>query len=206
MGRNEAVRVHDLLWISKDTELLSLGQPAWVGDALTQSSVVVVRRADAPPGFIPVGIRGSSRGQRHAAFLRKADVLACRTPESLAAEQVWDEAAVALPLPLLRALKMVSEFSKRNHLVWGPIGSVGYQLATGTPVTGARSDLDLLVRCDASLSRACLRALHTIQPGLVRVDVILEGPAGAVALEEYLQDRPALIKTFRGPRIDAFTW
>jgi phosphoribosyl-dephospho-CoA transferase len=206
MGRNEAVRVHDLLWISKDTELLSLGQPAWVGDALTQSSVVVVRRADAPPGFIPVGIRGSNRGQRHAAFLRKADVLACRTPESLAAEQVWDEAAVALPLPLLRALKMVSEFSKRNHLVWGPIGSVGYQLATGTPVTGARSDLDLLVRCDAYLSRACLRALHTIQPGLVCVDVILEGPAGAVALEEYLQDRPPLIKTFRGPRIDAFTW
>lgn len=205
MGSNDAVRVHDLLWISKDTELLSLGQPAWVRDALTQSSVVVVRRADAPPGFIPVGIRGSSRGQRHAAFLRKADVLACRTPESLAAEQVWHEASVALPLPLLRALKMVGEFSRRNHLVWGPVGSVGYQLATGTPVTGAASDLDMLVRCDASLSRACLRALHTIHPGLVRVDVILEGPAGAVALEEYLQDRPALIKTVRGPRIDTFT-
>ena len=206
MGSNDAVRVHDLLWISKDTELLSLGQPAWVRDALTQSSVVVVRRADAPPGFIPIGIRGSSREQRYAAFLRKADVLACRTPESLAAEQEWHEASAALPLPLLHALEMVCEFSKRNHLVWGPIGSVGYQLATGMPVTSATSDLDMLVRCDASLSRACLRALQTIHPGLVRVDVILEGPAGAVALEEYLQDRPALIKTFRGPRIDAFTW
>ncbi len=206
MGSNDAVRVHDLLWISKDAELLSLGQPTWVRDALRQSSFVVVRRADAPPGFIPVGIRGSSRGQRHAAFLRKADVLACRTPESLAAEQVWHEASAALPLPLLRALKIVGEFSKGNHLVWGPIGSVGYQLATGTPVTGATSDLDMLVRCDAFLSRACLRALHTIHPGLVRVDVILEGPTGAVALEEYLQDRPALIKTIRGPRIDAFTW
>ncbi len=206
MGSNDAVRVHDLLWISKDAELLSLGQPTWVRDAVRQSSVVVVRRADAPPGFIPVGIRGSSRGQRHAAFLRKADVLACRTPESLAAEQVWHEASAALPLPLLRALKIVGEFSKGNHLVWGPIGSVGYQLATGTPVTGATSDLDMLVRCDAFLRRECLRALHTIHPGLVRVDVILEGPTGAVALEEYLQDRPALIKTIRGPRIDAFTW
>jgi phosphoribosyl-dephospho-CoA transferase len=206
MESNDAVRVHDLLWISKDTELLSLGQPAWVREALTQSSVVVVRRADAPSGFIPVGIRGSSREQRHAAFLRKDDVLACRTPESLAAEQVWHEASAALPLPLLRALKMVGEFSRGNHLVWGPIGSVGYQLATGTPVTGATSDLDMLVRCDASLSRACLRALHTIHTGLVRVDVILEGPVGAVALEEYLQDRPALIKTVRGPRIEAFTW
>jgi phosphoribosyl-dephospho-CoA transferase len=206
MESNDAVRVHDLLWISKDTELLSLGQPAWVREALTQSSVVVVRRADAPSGFIPVGIRGSSREQRHAAFLRKDDVLACRTPESLAAEQVWHEASAALPLPLLRALKMVGEFSRGNHLVWGPIGSVGYQLATGTPVTGATSDLDMLVRCDASLSRACLRALHTIHTGLVRVDVILEGPVGAVALEEYLQDRPVLIKTVRGPRIEAFTW
>jgi len=83
MGRKEAVTVHDLLWISKDTELFSLGQPAWVREVLTRSSVVVVRRADAAPGFIAVGIRGSSRGQRHAAFLRKADVLAYRTPESL---------------------------------------------------------------------------------------------------------------------------
>jgi phosphoribosyl-dephospho-CoA transferase len=206
MGRKEAVRVHDLLWISRDTELFSLGQPAWVRDVLTRSSVVVVRRADAAPGFIAVGIRGSSRGQRHAAFLRKADVLAYRTPESLAAEQVWHEASAALPLPLLGALKMVGDFSKRNHLVWGPIGSVGYQLATGMPVTDATSDLDMLVRCDDFLSRASLRSLHTIHPGLVRIDVILEGPAGAVALEEYLQDRPALIKTVRGPRIDTFTW
>jgi phosphoribosyl-dephospho-CoA transferase len=101
---------------------------------------------------------------------------------------------------------MVSEFGKSNHLIWGPIGSVGYQLATGMPATSATSDLDLLVRCDDRLNHICLRALHTIHPALVRVDVILEGPAGAVALEEYLQDRPALIKTVRGPRIAAFTW
>ena len=206
MGRKEAVRVHDLLWISKDTELFSLGQPAWVRDVLTRSSVVVVRRADAPPGFIAVGIRGSSRGQRHAAFLRKADVLAYRTPESLAAEQVWHEASAALPLPLLGALKMVGEFSRRNHLVWGPIGSVGYQLATGMPAASVASDLDLIIRCDELLSHTCLQALHAIQAGPVRLDVILEGPRGAVALEEYLQDRPALIKTVRGPRIAAFTW
>jgi phosphoribosyl-dephospho-CoA transferase len=200
------VRVHDLLWVSKDTELLSAGQPAWLRNALKQSPVVVVRRAEAPPGFIAVGIRGGSREHRYAAFLRKDDVLACRTPESLATEQVWCEYPAALPLPLLRALKMVSEFSERQCLVWGPIGSVGYQLATGMPATSATSDLDLLVRCDDLLSSTCLRALHAIHPGRVRVDVILEGPQGAVALEEYLQDRPALIKTVRGPRIAAFTW
>jgi hypothetical protein len=71
------------------------------------------------------------------------------------------------------------------------------------PATSASSDLDLLVRRDDLLSRTCLRALHAIHPGRVRIDVILEGPVGAVALEEYLQDRPALIKTARGPRIAA---
>src|SRR5260370_753968 len=88
---NVVVRVHDLLWISKDAELCSSHQPAWLRDALKRSPVVVVRRAEAPPGLIPVGIRGLAREQRHATFLRKDDVLACRTPESLVAEQVWHE-------------------------------------------------------------------------------------------------------------------
>jgi phosphoribosyl-dephospho-CoA transferase len=203
---NAVVRVHDLLWISKDAELWSSHQPAWVRDALKRSPVVVVRRAEAPPGFIPVGIRGLGREQRHAAFLRKDDVLACRTPESLAAEQAWHEFSPALPLPLLDVLKVVSEFSKRKHLVWGPIGSVGYQLATGMPAANFASDLDLLVRCDDLLSHTCLQTLHAIQRGHVRLDVILEGPQGAVALEEYLQNPQVLIKTVRGPRIAAFTW
>src|SRR5258705_10220241 len=203
---NVVVRVHDLLWISKDAELCSSHQPAWLRDALKRSPVVVVRRAEAPPGLIPVGIRGLAREQRHATFLRKDDVLACRTPESLVAEQVWHEFSPTLPLPLLDALKVVSEFSKRKHLVWGPIGSVGYQLATGMPSASFASDLDLLVRCDDLLSHTCLQTLHAIQPGHVRLDVILEGPQGAVALQEYLQNPQALIKTVRGPRIAAFTW
>ena len=200
------VRVHDLLWISKGAELWSLHQPAWVRDALRQSPVVVVRRAEAPSGFIPVGIRGIRREQRYAAFLRKDDVLGCRTPESLAAGQAWHESSAALPLPLLDALKVVSELSKRKNLVWGPIGSVGYQLATGMPAASVASDLDLLVRCNDLLSHTCLQTLHAIQSGMVRLDVSLEGPQGAVALDEYLHNPQALIKTIRGPRIAAFTW
>lgn len=200
------MKVHDLLSISKDTELLSSGQPEWVRDALKQSPVVVVRRAASPLGFIPVGIRGSRREQRHATFLRKKDVFACRTPESLAADHVWQESSTALALPLVRALRIVSEFSRTRHLVWGPIGSVGYQLATGIAVTNATSDLDILVRCDEYLTETCLRAFHTIPYDRVRVDVILEGPEGAVTLEEYLQNRHALIKTIGGPRLATFTW
>jgi phosphoribosyl-dephospho-CoA transferase len=206
MGCDSALRAHDLLWIRKDAELLSPEEPAWVRSALAQSLVVVVRRAQAPPRFIPIGIRGCSRGHRHAAFLRRSDVVACKTPESLAAEKAWLKASTAIPPGLLAALRTVSEFSEREHLVWGPTGSVGYQLATGMQATSNTSDLDVLVRCSDPPSRARLRALHdTIRRVVVRVDVILEGPKGAVALEEYLQNRNALIKTNRGPLLGTFT-
>jgi phosphoribosyl-dephospho-CoA transferase len=199
------VKVHDLLWISKGSELWSLDHPSWVRDALGQAPVVVVRRTEAPRGFVAVGIRGTSREQRHAAFLRKQDVLARRTPGSLAAEQAWHRSSLALPLALFTALEMVGELSKKRQLLWGPIGSVGYQLATGMPATSATSDLDLLVRCNDLLDHESLRALHALQLG-VRFDVILEGPQGAVALDEYLQNRRTLIKTKRGPRVAVFSW
>jgi phosphoribosyl-dephospho-CoA transferase len=205
MGTDSALRVHDLVWSCKDAQLLSPDKPAWVRNALEQASVVVVRRAEAPLGFIPIGIRGRSRAHRHAAFLRRSDVLACRTPESLAAEKAWLRVSTAISPGLRRALSTVTEFSEREHLVWGPIGSVGYQLATGIRATGDTSDLDVLVRYGDSPNRARLGAFHdAIRRCVVRVDVILEGPEGAVALEEYLQNRNALIKTNRGPRLGTF--
>jgi phosphoribosyl-dephospho-CoA transferase len=205
MGSDSALRVHDLLWIREDAELLSPDEPAWIQNALEQAAVVVVRRAEAPPKFISVGIRGHSRAHRHAAFLRRSDMLACRTPESLASEKTWRKVSTAISPGLRTALKIVTGFSEREHLVWGPIGSVGYQLATGMQATSDTSDLDVLVRCGDFPNRALLRAFHdAIRPCVVRVDVILEGPQGAVALEEYLQNRNALIKTNRGPRFGTF--
>jgi phosphoribosyl-dephospho-CoA transferase len=201
------VKVHDFLWISGGAELLSPEEPAWARDALTRAALVVVRRAEGPPGFIPVGIRGRGREHRHAAFLRTSDVLARRSPESLAEDRAWHQPWVTIPSTLLEALELMSDFSERRHLVWGPIGSVGYYLATGMPATRVTSDLDVVISCTAFLNRASLRALDdAIHHCRARVDVILEGPAGAVALGEYLQDREVLTKTTRGPRIAAFTW
>jgi phosphoribosyl-dephospho-CoA transferase len=201
------VKVHDFLWISRGAELLSPEEPTWARDALARAAVVVVRRAEAPPGFIPVGIRGASREQRHAAFLRTGDVLARIRPESLAEDRAWHQPWVTIPSTLLEALEFMGDFSERQNLVWGPIGSVGYYLATGMPATNATSDLDVAISCTALLNRACLRALYdAIRDCRARVDVILEGPEGAVALGEYLQDREVLTKTTRGPRIAAFSW
>ena len=198
---------HDLLWISQDAELLSADEPGWVGDVLHQARVVVVRRAEAPPGFVSVGIRGHKREQRHAALLRLSDVQARRTPESLAAEQKWHHHSVVIPVALLESLTLVAECAERKDLAWGPIGSVGFQLATGIPAASARSDLDVLIRCPTLPDRARLYEFcEAIGMGPAPMDVILEGPRGGVVLEEYLRKADALVKTSRGPRIGVLAW
>jgi phosphoribosyl-dephospho-CoA transferase len=200
------VRAHDLLWIAEDSELFPEPQPAWVRDALSLMPVVVVRRVEAPPGFAAVGIRGRSRELRFAALVELKDVRKLRTPESLASERGWHENLARIPGRLRETLTLFDEFSDREKLVWGPVGSVGYQLATGLPVTTGESDVDVLIRCHVPPDPLMLSAVRDVaRKSMNHLDVILEGPPGAVALEE-LHSREVLLKTSRGPRIAAFTW
>ena len=168
--------------------------------------VTVVRRAEAPPGFAAVGIRGGSRELRFAALVKLRDVRHVRTPESLVAEREWRESLAAIPASLREALALFNELSDREKFVWGPVGSVGYQLATGLLVTTDESDVDVLIRCDVPPDRSMLSAVrHVARKSIARLDVILEGPPGAVALEE-LHSHDVLLKTSRGPCMGAFRW
>jgi phosphoribosyl-dephospho-CoA transferase len=204
---HDILKVHDLLWISEQSEFFSSEQPSWVRDALQRRSVVVVRRAQAPPGFVSVGIRGDARGQRHAAWLRVCDVQAYRTPESLAAQRGWLNNSMGIASRLLAALALVSEISDKEQIVWGPTGSVGYQLATTFPVTTAASDLDVLLRCRLRPDRTQMKAFDkALRNSPARVDVVLEGPLGGVAINEYLASEEVLIKGSEGPHIAAFNW
>jgi phosphoribosyl-dephospho-CoA transferase len=101
---------------------------------------------------------------------------------------------------------LFDELSKREKFVWGPVGSVEYQLATGLCVTTSESDVDVLIRCEVPPDRLLLSAVRDMaRKSTARLDGILEGPPGAVALEE-LHFRDVLLKTGRGPRIAAFSW
>ena len=200
------VRPHDLLWIGDDAQLCQELQPAWARDALRRMSVVVVRRAEAPPGFAAVGIRGPRRELRIAALVKLRDVRNLRSPESLASERGWLENLAVISARLREGLTLFDELSKREKFVWGPVGSVGYQLATGLRVTTSESDVDVLIRCKVPPDRLLLSAVRDMaRKSTVRLDVILEGPPGAVALEE-LHSGDVLLKTSRGPRIASFTW
>jgi phosphoribosyl-dephospho-CoA transferase len=201
-----AVRAHDLLWIARDAELFPEVQQAWVRDALSQMPVVIVRRAEAPLGFAAVGVRGPRRELRFAALVELKDVRNVRTPESLASERGWHENNAGIPDRLRETLTSFDELSMREKLVWGPVGSVGYHLATGLPVTTNESDVDVLIRCEVPPGQLMLSAVRDVaKKSLARLDVILEGPPGAAALEE-LHSQAVLLKTSRGSRIAAFTW
>lgn len=187
--------------------MLSAREPPWVHDSVRRCPVAVVRRAEAPVGYLAVGIRGVSRAQRYAAFMRLRDIRAVHTPESLAAEHPRHGPFPSLPANLAQALRLVSECAEGCGFSWGPIGSVGYQLAVGINVTNPSSDLDVLIRCGPTLNDDRLRKFHAaIHNSPARVDAVLESDEGAVPLEEYLHSRQVLIKTLQGPRLGAFTW
>ena len=136
-----------------------------------------------------------------------SDIRACRTPESLAAEQGWVDNSAQIPAHLREALAAVSEFSVKHHFVWGPVGSVGYQLATSLPVTTGTSDLDVMIRCHVPPGRDQLRSFNEhLRKAPASVDVILEAPLGGMAMREYLNGGEVWSKSSQGARIALFLW
>jgi phosphoribosyl-dephospho-CoA transferase len=195
-------RPHDLLRLS-DTAVDSLpaDAPSWARLALTATPWVVVRRAAAPDGLVSVGIRGSGRSQRNAWSVAPQDVCRLVAPEDLTDVDPTTGNEVAA----IGALRSVRTSLAEAEVPWGPTGSVGFELTTGSPTASPDSDLDLLVRTphltSAVLSR--LTVLHDHFDRLdVRVDCQVETRTGAIALPELLStSREVLVKTPLGPRL-----
>jgi phosphoribosyl-dephospho-CoA transferase len=92
-------------------------------------------------------------------------------------------------------------------LAWGPTGSVGFELATGTAVVGPASDLDVVVRAPEPWSHVRARELADDLARLpVRVDTQLDTPSGAVALAEYARGGRVLLRTPDGPKLTNDPW
>jgi phosphoribosyl-dephospho-CoA transferase len=203
--RNASVtspRPHDLLRLSDAAaDSLPADAPAWTRHALQAIPWVVVRRAGSPDGLIAVGIRGSSRSHRHAWSVAPGDVCQIVAPEDL----VDVPNASAAEVTAIRALRSVRTVLGETAVTWGPTGSVGFELATGSPTASPDSDLDLLVRAPHLTSAVLTRltAAHEHFDGLdARVDCQVETRNGAVALTELLStSSDILVKTPLGPRL-----
>jgi phosphoribosyl-dephospho-CoA transferase len=181
--------------------------PAWVPTSLARVPWVVVRRARAPAGLLPVGVRGSTRAERFAALLAPEAIAAHVTPEDLVAERVWHHMSRARRMGPIRVLDAVDELLSSLNLVWGPTGSVGFELATGVATAGTTSDLDVVVRAPQPWPLESAREIAdhlNRQP--TRIDAQLDTPAGAVMLAEYARGDRVLLRTPDGPRLIWDPW
>jgi phosphoribosyl-dephospho-CoA transferase len=178
-------RPHDVLRLRRLPVLD--GEPAWVRDAFLRAPFAVVRRAYAAPGFAAVGIRGATRAQRYGTWVEDADVEFTVAPEALVAREPMPGRELLPAFSALAALRRAPGSLAR--FVWGPAGSVGFELATRLPTATRSSDLDLLIRTPDKLDQAAAVRLlaellaHAQRAG-IRVDAQLETPAGGVALSE----------------------
>lgn len=141
-------RPHDLPRLS-GAAALGDTPPGWVSASIAACPWGVVRRAPHPLGLVPVGLRGPERWQRHAALVPRDTVTRSVPPEELRERRPW------LPLlaVTLSAVTLLLAAELEADAAWGPIGGVGFELATGKPATHPGSDLDPLIRAPRRIDR-----------------------------------------------------
>ena len=193
------LRPHDLLRLGGPGAIEATDAPDWVAESLRVAPWVVVRRAGLVRGRCAIGVRGSTRAERFGAFLAPEAIV-----ERLSPEDLVDRAPLRAH-PAFAAMAQLRPRLDELGLVWGPAGAAGYELASRRAALHAESDLDLVVRVVAPPSRAALAAVAAAASrASVRIDVLLETPRGAVALDELLRHAPdILLRTSAGPRLAA---
>lgn len=190
------VRPHDLLRVHHNDDSAA-DAPLWAIQALTQTPWVVVRRGQASPGRLPVGVRGTTRGQRWGTTIPISSVAERLTPE-----QLTDRINTLSPnTPAAVALSELHTRLRTLPLRWGPTGSAGFQLASGLPTLQASSDLDIVIRASSQIS--VLPLVHESLKNLpTHVDTQVDFGFGAVALAELLSGTSdVLMKTVAGPTL-----
>lgn len=214
-----APRAHDLLFLRRLDAFMPCGAgglPGWLDAAWMVQAPLVVRRAIAGAGRVPVGARGLARNQRCAGEAAPGAVTRRIGPEALAhavaaGASAARLAAAAPTLPCIAALLALAPRLSDLGLDWGPAGGAGFWLASGLPVLRPGSDLDLLVRVPHPPARATLAALRALQDmAPCRIDIQLDSGSGGFALGEYLREYArggkVLLKTAAGPLLTVDPW
>ena len=175
-GEGHSVRTHDLLEIDAKQLLSSQASaPKWVEGELRESPFAVVRRGLAPGNQIPIGVRGTGRNQRWATFCHPKLVKSILTPSRLLTCPIPISRVNAIPA--LRALDLLKERWMENVLLWGPEGSVAFELASGRHVTTPESDLDIVIYADRRMTAENAKSLCDRAMNLSAViDIRVETP------------------------------
>jgi phosphoribosyl-dephospho-CoA transferase len=218
-------RIHDLLEIDAEGFLQAHpSAPAWVAESLRHTPFVVVRRGPVSAQEIPVGVRGAHRNERWAGGCHPNLVKEVLTPQQLLGRAAEATTASVPPVPLalaapalsraavipaLRTLSLLTQRWKALASPWGPGGSVGFELATGSQVVTPRSDLDVVIYAQTQMTVDEARMLRDSTQGLpAPVDIRVETPTCGFSLAEYGSRAPApiLLRTASGAFLGADPW
>ena len=196
-------RIHDLLEIDAECFLQAQSSaPGWVAASLRQTPFVVVRRGPiSTEQGIAVGVRGAQRNERWAGVCHPDLVGRILTPPMLL---TWlataSPMATAGPplsptrtntIPALRALALLADRWKALDSLWGPGGSVAFELASAHPVATPQSDLDIVIYAESRMTQGEARALCESAQGLpAAVDIRVETPNCGFSLTEYARAAP----------------
>src|SRR5882724_5548883 len=166
--------------------------PEWVEEHVRTTPFVVVRRDLATGHEIPIGVRGNERNQRWASFCHPKLVKRIITPSQLLTRPIPTSRANATPA--LRTLDLLKERWMDLDRPWGPGGSIGFELATGTHVVKPESDLDIVIYAERRMTAdeaksVCDRAEDLPATVDIRVETLVFG----FSLWEFASDRPAAI-------------
>jgi phosphoribosyl-dephospho-CoA transferase len=203
-----SVRTHDLLEIdAKQFLSLHASVPAWVEGELQRTPFLVVRRGCAEGQAIPVGVRGAERNQRWAAFCQPGLVKSITTPSQLLTRTLPKFRADSVPA--FHSLRLLEERWKGFDCCWGPGGSVGFELATGSQVAKPGSDLDIVIYAERRITTDEAKSLCASASGLpAAVDIRVETPTCGFSLSEYASQNPApiLLRMPCGVRLGIDPW
>ena len=180
-------RVHDLLFLrSGIVSSAGVAKPAWVTSLESSDLWVVVRQSIAPDGLVSVGIRGIDRHERWGGFANLADVKERFRPSQLSCHMAR---RTRIAMPALAALSWLEGQLDKSELDWGPVGSVGFELATGQQVVTETSDLDIALFAPTQFSRDTARDLWSVMRAApAKIDVRVETPCCGFSLEEYARE------------------
>ncbi|WP_257347384.1 malonate decarboxylase holo-ACP synthase [Pseudalkalibacillus decolorationis] len=198
------IKPHDLLRIRNTTELkICPAVPYWVTKSLKSIPFVVVRRAPIIEGKIPIGVRGKQRNQRFGAYIAQEDVIEHISPNQIVFKRKWMRKVRNDPMPALQALDRVNGILKSFKLLWGPTGSVGFEIASDSNIVTKSSDLDIIVYSEDVLPiEKAKNLMFKLSQLSVVVDVQIETPNGAISLMEYARNEfPILLRTKEGPKL-----
>jgi len=181
--------------------------PEWVEEQVRTTPFVVVRRGLATGPEIPIGVRGKERNQRWATACHPKLVKRIITPSQLLSCTVPTSRGNAIPS--LRALALLKDRWRDLDRPWGPGGSVGFELATGSHVARLGSDLDIVIYAENRMmadeaNSLCARAMNLP----VTVDIRVETPVCGFSLREFASESPAaiLMRAPNGIMLGADPW